>query len=72
MISVYFICRLFCIYLYVVYYRLQPDMGCRKISIRIILCAYNGCLEQLDPVWKIESKNKKQRRYKTSNRSEIK
>ena len=53
-------------------YRLQPDMGCRKIAIRRIPCAYNDCLEQLDPVWKIESKNKKQRRYKTSNRCEIK
>ena len=52
--------------------RLYPDIDIGKIAVRIILCACNGCLEKLYSVWKTRNIDKEQKRYKTSNRSEIK
>ena len=53
-------------------FRSDPEMGIVKITVRLIACACNGCLEQLDSVWKTRNIDKEQRRYKTSNRSEMK
>ena len=49
-------------------FRSDPDIGIKKIDIRRILCACNGCLEQLNSVWKTGTIDKEQRGYKTSNK----
>ena len=53
-------------------FRSDSDMGIEKIVIRSIPCACNGYLEQLDSVWKTGTIDKKQGRYKTSDRCEMK
>ena len=52
-------------------FRADPDLGIGKIAIRRILCAYDGCLETLNSVWKIETIDKEQNIYITSDRCEL-
>ena len=52
-------------------FRVDPYLGIRKISIRIIPYDYDGCLEQLNAVWKTTTNDKEQRRYTTSTRCKI-
>ena len=47
-------------------------MGIRKIAIRRIPRACNDCLKQVDSVWKTGTVDKKQGKYKTSDRCEMK
>ena len=53
-------------------FRSDPDMSIGKIAIRTIPCACNSCLEQLNSVQKTGTVDKKQGRYKTSDRCEMK
>ena len=45
------------------HFRLALNLGIGNIAIRRIICACNGCLEQLDSVWKTGTVDKEQRRW---------
>ena len=53
-------------------FRSDQDTGIGNLAIRRIPCACNGCLEQLDSVWKTGTVDKEQRRCKTSDRDKMK
>ena len=53
-------------------FRPDPDLGVGKIAIRRIPCACDGCLGQLNYVWKEGTIDEEQPRYKTTLKCELK